>query len=405
VPDRSRKIVPAPPQLPSGMTVNRRLSVMFPASLSPGGAERQMLLLAEHLPRARFEVSFVLLGGMTGLALEAQRLGATVHVLGAPHRAGSPMPIFAVKVARRVASYVALCRRERFDIVDAWLYLGYGLAAATRPVSRIPVLIAGRRSLSEFKARFGVVERTVDQIARRSADVIVANSWAVADDVVRREGVNRSRIRVIRNGVVLPQPRDEARRRAARAALDITDDEPVVGCVGTFKRGKGQARVVEAMSAARQQVPGAWLVFVGDGPERSTVEQCAQAAGLERARFIGTVPDARVLYDGFDAVVSASDAEGLPNVVLEAAAAGRPIVATAAGGTPEIVIDGETGLLVPVGDTEGLGRALTRVLNDEDLARRLGSAAREHAATTFGLERFVTETAALYEEMDRRHVG
>jgi glycosyltransferase involved in cell wall biosynthesis len=376
---------------------------MYPASLTPGGAERQMLLLTEHLPRDRFEVSFVLLGGMTDMAMEARRLGATVRALGAPRRAGLPMPIFATRVARRVASYVAICRQERYDIVDAWLYLGYALAAVTRPVSRVPILVAGRRSLSAFKSEFGPVERAADTIARRSADIIVANSQAVADDVVRREEVDPSRIRVIRNGVVLPPPADEVRREAARNVFGVTDGGPVVGCVGTFKRGKGQERVAEVMATVRRAHPDAWLVFVGDGPERASVERAAHEMGLERVRFLGAVPDARTLYDGFDVVVSASDAEGLPNVLLEAAASGRPIVATDAGGTPEIVIDGETGLLVSVGDSDGLERGLVRVLEDGALARRLGGAAREHAAKTFGLERFVAETAALYEELDRRH--
>ena len=304
----------------SQVSADRPLRIMYPASLTPGGAERQMLLLTEHLPRDRFDVSFVLLGGMTEMAREAARLGATVHALGAPRRAGQPMPVFATKVARRVASYVALCRRERYDIVDAWLYLGYGLAAVTRPISRVPVLIAGRRSLSAFKTDFGPVDRTVDAIARRSADLIVANSRAVADDVIRREGVDPARIRVIRNGVVVPPPPDETRRRAARGGTRCT--APTVRwsvASGTFKRGKGQDRVVAVMADLVRRRPDAWLVFVGDGPERAAVERQAREAGLKRVRFLGIVPDARTLYDGFDVVVSASDAEGLP----ERAARGR----------------------------------------------------------------------------------
>jgi len=343
------------------MSDGRPLRVMYPASLTPGGAERQMLLLAEHLPRERFDVSFVLLGDETDMAREARRLGATVHALGAPRRAGLPMPVFATRVARRVASYVALCRRERYDIVDAWLYLGYGLASVTRPLSRVPVLIAGRRSLSGFKASHGLADRAVDEIARRSADIIIANSQAVADDVSRREGVDPGRIRVIRNGVVLPPPPTQERRDAARATFDLTDDGLVVGCVGTFqKKGKGQARMIDVMVAVRRCQPDAWLVFVGDGPERAIVESLARDAGLERVRFVGSVPDARTLY-------------------------------------------GETGLLVPVGDTDGLAGGLVKLLGDRDLAIRLGATAREHVATAFGLDRFVTETAALYEEMSRRH--
>ena len=248
---------PSPSSRRPMMGTQRRLRVMYPASLTPGGAERQMLLLAEHLPRERFDVSFVLLGEMTEMAIEAQRLGATVHALGAPRRAGLPMPVFATKVARRVASYVALCRRERYDIVDAWLYLGYGLAAVTRPLSSVPVLIAGRRSLSAFKATHGLADRTVDEIARRAADVIIANSAAVADDVIWREGLDPARVRVIRNGVVIPPPASDESRAAARAMFGLTDDNPVIGCVGTFqKKGKGQARVVDVMTAVRSERAG-----------------------------------------------------------------------------------------------------------------------------------------------------
>lgn len=362
-----------------------------------------MLLLTEYLPRERFDVSFVLLGGMTDMAAEAERLGATVHALGAPRRAGSPMPVFAAKVGRRVVDYVALCRRERYDIVDAWLYLGYGLVAVTRKVSRVPVFIAGRRSLSAFKADHGFVERTVDAIARRSADAIVGNSQAVADDVAQREGIDPARIRVIRNGVILPPVATPAERATVRATFGIEGDGPVIGCVGTFqKKGKGQARVVDVVAAARQRRPDVWLVFVGDGPERASVEARAVAAGLQRVRFLGSVPDARATYDGLDIVISASDAEGLPNVVLEAAAAARPIVATDAGGTREIVLDGSTGVLVPLGDTDGLVTGLLTLLERPDLAERYGDAARAHVGSAFGVDRFVRETADLYEELHAR---
>ena len=382
---------------------SRRIRVLYPASLFPGGAERQMLLLAEHLPRDRFDVSFVLLGQMTPLADEAVRVGATVHALNAPRRSGTAMPVFALKVAGRVASYIRLCRRERYDIVDAWLYLGYGMAAVTRPLSRVPVLIAGRRSLSGHKARFGLVDRSVDEVARRWSDAIVANSQAVAVDVARHERIDPSRIRVIHNGVVIPPPGDPAERARLRAAWGVADGECVVGCVGTFKPGKGQALLVDAMDAVRRRVPGTWLVFAGDGPERAAVERQAAGLGLDRITFLGNVPDARQIYAGFDILASASDAEGLPNAVLEAAAAGLPVVATDAGGTREIVADGVSGLLVPIGDRNGLVAAISRVLEDQDLASRLGRAARDHVATAFGLDRFVRETAAFYEELHERH--
>ncbi len=385
------------------MTAARRIRILYPASMLPGGAERQMLLLTTHLPRDRFEISFVLLGGMTPLAEEARRRGATVHVLGAPRRAGMRFPLFAARVATRVATFIELCRRERYDVVDAWLYLGYAMTALTRPLTRIPVLISGRRSLSDYKRRFGLTERAIDVIARRWSDAFVANSEAVAENVARLEGIERSRLRVIRNGVEIPPVMDPLSRQRMRATWGATGGDPVVGCVGTFKPGKGQLEVARAIASIRVRFPDAWLVFVGDGPERPVVERYVMAEGMDRVRFLGSVVDARPLYHGFDALVSASDAEGLPNAVLEAAAAGCPIVATDAGGTSEIVFDGSTGLLVPVGDSPKLAQSVASVLQDRALAQRLGSAARDHAMREFGVDRFVSATAALYEEMSAGH--
>ncbi len=378
------------------------LRVMYPASLGRGGAERQMMLLARHLPKDRFDVSFILLGGLTPLGIEARRYGATVHSLNAPRRSSLPLPVFGARVAGRVVEFTRICRRERYDIVDAWLYLGYGMAAATRPWTGVPTLIAGRRSLSTFKSSFGWFDRLVDRVARRWSDVFVANSEAVAADVMLHEHIDPARIRVIRNGVEIPERSDPSVRRRLRSAWCVPPDAPAIGCVGSFKSGKGQALVVKAMASVSRRVPDAWLIFIGDGPERPAVERLVAELGIERVRFMGLVPDAWELNDGFDVVVSGSAAEGLPNAILEAAAAARPIVATDAGGTREIVLDGETGLLVPIGDVVELAAALTRLLTDAHLADRLGAAARGHASSTFGVERFVRETAALYEEMNER---
>ncbi len=361
-----------------------------------------MMLLARHLPKDRYDVSFILFGSLTPLGLEARQLGATVHTLDTPRRRETSQPAFMAAVAKRVVEFGRICRSERYDIVDAWLYIGYGIAAATRPWTRVPTLIAGRRSLSDYKSGFGRFNALVDEVARRQSDIFVANSEAVAADVVRSEGIDPSQVRVIRNGVVIPELDIPNARLRLRSEWGVPHDAPVVGCVGSFKRGKGQALLAEAMAAAAISVPDAWLVFVGDGPERAAVERVVGAYGLTRVRFLGLVADAWELNGGFDVVASASDTEGLPNAVLEAAAAARPIVATDAGGTGEIVIDGETGLLVRVGDVSGLAAALVRALTDDDLARRFGIAARAHVSRCFGVPRFVHETAALYEEMNDR---
>lgn len=132
---------------------------------------------------------------------------------------------------------------------------------------------------------------------------------------------------------------------------------------------------------------------------RPALEQQVREFGLEsRVRLHGTELNPELLYPAFDLAVRASSREGLPNALLEAGAAGRPMLATAAGGSDEIVIDGRTGLLVPVDDGAALAEAIRRAVSDAGLRQRLGRAAREHVATTFGMDRFVAEFAVLYEE-------
>jgi glycosyltransferase involved in cell wall biosynthesis len=264
----------------------------------------------------------------------------------------------------------------------------------------VPILVAGRRSLSGYKEEFGWFDRGLDALARRSADVIVANSQAVIDDVVAREGLARERIRLIRNGVEIPPPLSDAERTALRAGFGVGPDELLIGTVANLKPAKGIGHLIEAAAAVGEAIPAARFRVVGEGWLRPELEARIAARGLgERIALAGSVPDARAVYGAFDLVVHPSDAEGLPNAVLEAAAAGRPIVATAAGGTGEIVTDGETGLLVPIGDSAALGAAIIRLARDPDLRARLGAAARERAARDFGMDRFVAETVALYEEL------
>ena len=380
-----------------------RLRILYPASLTVGGAERQMILLAERLPRDRFDVNFILLGGWTPNADLAVSAGARVHALGAVDRRSTSRPRAASRVAGRVIDYVRICRRERYHVVDAWLYQGYGLAAVTRPLTRVPVLISGRVSLSRFKEEFGPLERAVDAVARRRSDLIFANSSAVADDVALREGVDRTSIRIIRNGVVIPEPMPDDERVALRATWGAAANDLVIGYVGSMRPGKGHERIVRVLPGLLAQAPTARLILVGGGPLRASIEQQIATLGLtDRVSLTGDVLDARPLFGAFDVFVSASEAEGMPNSVIEAAAAGLGIVATAAGGTVEIVEDGRTGLLVPVGDDDLLLHGLLRLTSDAELRTRLGSAARDHAAKVFGLDRFIRETGDLYEEMARR---
>jgi glycosyltransferase involved in cell wall biosynthesis len=146
--------------------------------------------------------------------------------------------------------------------------------------------------------------------------------------------------------------------------------------------------------------PTARLLVVGDGPLRPALEQKAKERGLNgTVRFLGTVPGAARLLPHFNVFVLSSVWEGMSNGLLEAMAAGRPVVATRVGGNPEVVVDGETGLLVPLRDPRAMADAVLRLLRDPELARRMGEAASRRARTEFSIPRMVRRMESLYDEL------
>ena len=370
------------------------------ASLDIGGAERKMVMLAERLSPDRYEIDFVLLTHPGALGPAALATGAKVRVLGWPERRS---PFHWPRWMWDVARLGPQLRKGHYDIVHASLFHGYALAALTRPLSGIPILIAGRERLDDYKEQFGPLDRFLDALAWRSSDAVVAVSEAVRDDVMRHEHIDPAKIRVIRNGVVIPPPMAPAERAAIRSGWGFGQDELVVGCVANYKARKGLGLLLRVAADLRPNVPRMRLVLVGEGDLRPTLERMISDLALgDVVRLHGRELDARRLYGAFDIYVHASESEGGPNAVIEAAAAGRPVVATRAGGTGEAVIDGEGGLLVAIGDESAFAAALLRMLSDADLRTRCGAAGRERAERVFSVEGYVEATAALGEELARQ---
>jgi glycosyltransferase involved in cell wall biosynthesis len=379
---------------------SRRLRIAYVvAALRPGGAERQMLTLAERLPKDLFHVSFLVLSGPAEYDERGASAGATIRHVGAAPAADAFGPSKVLRRLRKTATFVKTAREGRYDIIDAWLYPFDVLAAVSRPFTRVPVVISGRRNLDPHES-FGRAGGIVDSIADRMTDMVVANSTAAADYALAHERLDPAKVRIIRNGVELPSP--ERVDRGIRQELGFEDDQLVIGCVANYLPVKRHDLLIEAFASVVKSFPNARLALVGDGPMRPAMEARIMAEGLDkRTRLVGSVADAPSIIGAFDIAVQASRSEGLPNALLEAAAAGLPIVATAAGGTSEIVRDGDTGLLVPIEDPAALASALLRALTDAELRRRLGGSARARVATVFAMDRFVSEFADLYRELAR----
>ncbi len=367
------------------------------ASLMPGGAELQELALAERLPRDRFAIDFLAIAGVGEYDHRAIAAGCRVLHVGVRAEDDEPFLTAQERRTRMALAYARAASRNRYDIVDAWLYPADVLAAMMRIPTRTPVIVTGRRNMQPHE-RFGPLAGPIDRLVARLTDAVVANSAAAADFAVRSHHTDPAKLRIISNGVELIPIASDAERSAWRAKLGAGDDAFVIGCVGNYRDIKRHALLIDAFAALAGDRPDLRLVLVGEGDMRPDMERQIATLGLgDRVRLHGTELNVRPMYGAFDLVVQASMSEGLPNVLLEAAAAGRPIVATAAGGSAEVVVDGETGMLVPIEDLDALTGALRRAIEDPALRERMGTTARLHVDATFGMGRYVREWADFYD--------
>jgi len=347
--------------------MSTRLRVLFVVgNFVAGGAERHLIELWRRLDRARFEVAIACFRREGAFLAEAESLGWPVHELRVGRR------IYGVSGAAGLLRLLGIVRRFRPQVVHGYLFGPNLFAALAGRLAGVPAVVVAKRNVDAFETPRQV---RAQRLAHRLATHVTAVSEAVADSAMAL-GVPRGRITVIPNGVDTDRfdgraPADEARRVLGGG------EAPLVGSVGCLAPRKDYGTLLEALAllAGRGRAFGA--VLVGEGPERAALEARSTALGLgARVRFLGERCAVERLLPGMDVFVLSSREEGIPNALLEAMAAGRPCVATAVGGTPEVLEDGATGWLVPAGSPEALAAALEEALARPEEALRRGAAAR-----------------------------
>ncbi len=297
---------------------------------------------------------------------------------------------------------IRIHRRWPFEVVHAHMLVPDGWAAARvgAELGVATVATAHRADVLELPAR-GPGLRAVVGRAVEALDQVVTVSRAIRE-AAERLGRPRRAVRVVANGadtrVFFPRDRAEARAR-----LGLPPDERILTYVGKLVPRKGVESLVDAMALLAARPGGApLLVAAGVGELRGPLAARAAALGLgDRVRFVGKVGHDDVAWwmAAGDLFVLPSLSEGLPTVVCEAMAVGRPVIATAVDGTPEIVEEDETGYLVPPRDPAALAEALARVLDDPALAARLGARAHERALELYTWDANARHMARIYAEL------
>lgn len=343
------------------------------------GGERQVLWLAQSLQR-RGHPSVVAARPDEPLAERARQAGLEVAPC-TPRLEADPAAVLGLR--RRLGE-------SRIDLVHAHTGHAVGLGALATLGTSVR-LVVSRRVDFPLRRNFG----TRWKYGRAAA--IVAISRAVAD-VLSRSGIEPERIAIVPDGT-------DTRRVIAPAApetlasLGVRPGAPLVVQVAQLVAHKDPLNFVRAIAAARERVPALQALLVGDGPLRAEVANAMHTLGLEGTlHATGYREDADGLLAAADVVVLSSREEGMGSVLLDALFLGKPVAATRAGGIPEVVVDGITGLLAPVSDWRALGAQIASLLEDRALAARLGAAARARA-DDFSIERLTDRTLAVYERV------
>jgi len=371
-------------------TPSRHPSVMIVVrSLGIGGTERHLAQVVPQLAGRGLPIEVVTLhpGGAMADRLRAQG----IKVYEADRRRGT------------VSAFVWLWRLltvRRPAIAHFFLPEAYLVGAIAAIVADVPSLLMSRRSLNYYHRKHPFLAHLEKALHRRMT-TIVGNSDAVLADL-RNEGVPVRRVRKILNGIDLSPYANANSRDRLRSELSIARDSVVLIIVANLIPYKGHADLIDALSRRAHDLPADWrLLCVGrDTGIRDGLQQRARDGMIgDHILWLGERADVPDLLASADIAISTSHEEGSSNAIIEAMAAGLPVVATEAGGNRELVIDGWNGALVGVGDTEALAAQLVALAHDEFRRKAMGEIARAEVERNYTLDRCVDEYLALYDEV------
>jgi glycosyltransferase involved in cell wall biosynthesis len=377
-----------------------RIAIVI-ARLNVGGPATHVIELAAGLPRERFAVR--LFAGREGHG------EAGMHYL-AEEKGIRPETIVELSPHLGPSDALAFLRLQRIfhewkpDVVHTHTAKAGAVGRAAARCAGVPVVVHtfhGHVLRGYFSPPVEAFFRLIERTLSRFTDRIVTLSPALKADLEAMGIAPSKKIEVVPLGMDLDALRAcSARRGELRAELGLQPEEPLIGIVGRLVPIKNHRLFLEAARSMVDSGSSARFVIVGDGELHDSLQQYASRLGIaERVRFLGWRKDMVPVYAALDLLALTSDNEGTPVVVIEAMAAGIPVVATAVGGVPDVVRDGITGRLVGMGDSEALSRAWRSVFTEPQRTRELRDAARRDVESQFGRERMLSAMAGLYERL------
>ncbi|WP_068262838.1 glycosyltransferase family 4 protein [Rubripirellula obstinata] len=364
-----------------------RLALVIP-TMDQGGAEKQLCLLAENLPPDQFDVRVFLLTRDGPLSDRLRRAGVEVVVIGKRFKA-DPTALFRLR--KHFQSFQP-------DIVHTWLFAANSFGRVAARMASVPRIMASERCVDLWKT---AAHFLIDRRLAGFTETITVNSQGIAD-FYAGHGIPASKFRVIHNGITPSSDANSEESKPtdsawARESLQIVDDRRLILAVGRLwpqKRYRDLIWAAELMATMRGDTT---LVIVGDGPQSAELLRHRDAVSTPlHVRFAGHRSDVASLLPHADVFWIGSEYEGQSNSVIEAMQAGVPVVASDIPGNRDLVVPGETGFIVELGDTADFARQTHKLLEDPELARQMGESAKTRIANEFSVEKMVDAYVDLY---------
>jgi glycosyltransferase involved in cell wall biosynthesis len=367
-------------------------------SLQDAGAERRTLELLKHLDRERFAPSLILME-QTGVE-RAQGCAEQCFVMGVPEAGNTRWLGRSLSLAGAVWRTRAQLVKWRTHVVHAMLPASSIVGGAAARLARVPVLVGSRPCLVSLYRSGNRVVSLADKMAFRMAHVNLGNSIAVSREMIALGGCPPEKCHTIHNGV-------DTRRfhpgisQYWRAEMGWNNQNVVFGMVANFRAYKRHIDLVEAADMIGQRFPEARFILAGAdfGSQRSVMARVRELGLEDKVRVVESDSSPEKILAALDVYVCASESEGFSNVILEAMACGKPVIATNVGGNPEAVKDGITGFLVPYGSPQAIAGAASMLLNDPAQRRSMGTMGRRRVEQEFSLERMVRLHEQLYLQL------
>ena len=350
--------------------------VFWAGSFERAGTQRFLVELLRRMDRRRFEPIVFSIRPEGALLPDVESLGVPVHEFGAWH---GPLAPATLGDLSRAAFFM---RREGVEILSCMLGITTIFGPFVGRLAGVPVVVNNQRNLTYWFSG-GVREKVYRYVNRHLVDAVLVNSGMARRELVERFATPADRIMNVGAGIDTSVFSSASGDEALRNRLGLSGKR-VVGIVAKLSHVKNHKMFLEAASLMTSERDDIEFLVVGDGPLRGRLEKLSGELGLGgRVHFVGASDDVPSVLKLMDVFVLSSRSEGVPNAVMEAMAAGLPVVATRVGGVPDAVVDGETGILVDPDDSRGVADAVLGVLADPRRAESMGVAAAKLAADRY----------------------